>query len=72
MKYFIAARARSRSEEVEKIDDTHFRVSVKEPPVDGRANFAIERVFAKYLGVPATQVKIVRGHVSRSKIVEVA
>ena len=70
MKIFVKAKP-SRKESVEKIDDSHFVVSVKEPPVQGRANHAIVGVVANYFGVPRGLVRIVSGHTSRQKILEI-
>ncbi|MBI2642555.1 MAG: DUF167 domain-containing protein [Candidatus Wildermuthbacteria bacterium] len=47
MKIFVKAKPSSREEYVEKVDDTHFLVSVKEPPVQGRANKAIIKVLGE-------------------------
>ena len=68
---FVKAKPRSKEERVEKIDDTHFVVFVKEPPVQGRANRAIIKALAAYFNVPAWRVSIVSGHTSRQKILEI-
>jgi uncharacterized protein YggU (UPF0235/DUF167 family) len=46
-------------------------VAVKERPTGGQANRAIERAIAEYLHVAPSRVRIVAGHASREKIVEV-
>jgi uncharacterized protein (TIGR00251 family) len=46
-------------------------VSIKEPPVDGKANEAIVRVLAEYFKVPKSHVRIVSGQTSKKKIVEI-
>lgn len=47
-------------------------VRVRARPVDGAATEAAERVLADALGVRPRQVRVVRGHASRDKLVEVA
>ena len=42
------------------------------PPVEGRANEALIAWLAEVLGVPARQVRLVRGGRSREKVVEVS
>ena len=71
MKFFIQAKPNAREEKVERVNDTHFLVSVKELPVKGMANQAIITALAGYFHIPAQNVKIVSGHISRRKIVEV-
>lgn len=71
MKLFVAAKPGARREKVEKIDETHFEVAVKEPPVHGRANAAIVRALADFLGAAPSRLRIVSGWSSRRKIVEV-
>lgn len=61
----------AKEDRVEKIDDTHFKVSVKEPPVQGRANRAIARALAEYFKVPIARVNLVSGFASRQKVFEV-
>ena len=48
-----------------------FVVAVKERPVKGSANRAVEKAVAEYFGVAPARVRIVSGHASREKIVEI-
>ena len=68
MKIFVKAKPRSKEERVEKIDDTHFVVFVKEPPIQGRANTAITKALAEYFGVSVPSVRFVFGFSSREKV----
>ena len=71
MRLFITAKPRAKQEEVIQIDATHFKVSVKEPPVDGRANEGVERAMASFLNIPPSDVRVVSGHTSKKKVIEV-
>lgn len=71
MKIFIKAKPNSKEEKVEKINDVHFEVSVKEPPVGGRANMAIIKAVAKYFDVAPSRARIISGYTSRQKILEI-
>lgn len=71
MKIYIKAKPNAKEESVEKLDDNHFSVCVKEPPVKGKANWAIVRTLAKYFGITSDKVKIISGHTSRQKIVKI-
>ena len=48
------------------------KVKVTAPPVDGKANTAICKLFAGWLGVPRSSVEVVSGHSSRHKRIRVA
>ncbi len=71
MKIFVAAKPRAHEEKVEKIDDTHFEVSVTAPPVQGLANRAIVKAIANYFKVAPSRVKILSGFTSRQKVLEI-
>jgi len=70
MKIFIKAKPNSKEERVEKIDEVHFEVSVKEPPIAGRANIAIIKAVAGHFKVAPSRVRIISGYTSRQKILE--
>lgn len=52
--------------------DDVLRVRVSAPPIEGRANVALERLIAKALRVPKRDVRVVAGAKGREKTVEVA
>jgi uncharacterized protein YggU (UPF0235/DUF167 family) len=52
-----------------RLADGQWKVGVSAPPDGGAANRALERLLGEALG--ARGVRVVRGHASRSKLVEV-
>ena len=50
---------------------TGVRVQVSAPPEGGRANRAVEELLAAALGLKAQQVRVVKGHATQRKVVEV-
>lgn len=71
MKIFVKAKPNAKEEKVEKIDDTHFVVKVKEPPVQGRANRAIIKVLADFLNTAPSRLNIISGYTAKQKVIEV-
>lgn len=71
MRIFIKAKPGAREEKVEKVDEVNFVVSVKEPPIKGRANMAIIKALAEYFKVAVGRVKIVSGWTSKQKTIEI-
>ena len=49
-----------------------YKLDLKAPPVDGRANEECIRFFAELAGVPRSSVRIVQGVAGRMKVVEIA
>ena len=79
MKIYVKAKPGAKEERVErtggdlfsKRTDDHFIVAVKEAPVENRANKAIEKAIARYFKVPISYVKMIAGHSSRNKVLEI-
>lgn len=71
MKIFVQAKPGAREQRVEKIDEMHYVVAVKEPPVEGRANAAIVRALVAHFKIAPSRVRIISGHTSRQKVVEI-
>ena len=72
MRISVKAKTGARKEFVEKINEKEFIVSVKEPPIDGRANWAITRAVAEHFNISPSRVSIVSGQTSKNKILEIA
>jgi hypothetical protein len=70
VKIQVKVRPGSKTEEVSQDGDS-LVVKVKEPPREGRANQAVIKLLAAHFGVPQSQVKIISGFKSRSKVIEV-
>jgi uncharacterized protein len=51
--------------------DTVLKARVRAVPEDGRANTALEKLIAKWLGVPQSTVEVVQGGKSRLKQVAI-
>jgi hypothetical protein len=62
MKVFVFVKTKAREDKVEKIDENHFKVKVKELPVDGKANKKVLRLVADYFKVPLSNITITSGH----------
>jgi uncharacterized protein YggU (UPF0235/DUF167 family) len=82
MKILVKAKPRSRNEKVEQLTQPTlelgatpelliYKVSVKESPVDGKANEAIVRLLAEHFHTQVYNVHIISGQTSKQKIVEV-
>ena len=71
MKIFVAAKPNAKEEMVEETSPTHFRVAVKEPPVQGRANAAIIKALAGHFGVSPRRVRLISGFASKNKMFEI-
>lgn len=54
-----------------RLGEAH-RLRLAAPPVDGKANDACTRFLADFFGVPVSQVRIISGSSSRTKLVEIA
>lgn len=67
MKIFVCAKPKSKKTFVKKIDDTHFKIAIKEPPENQKANKAIIKALAKYLKIKSSEIIILRGKKSRNK-----
>jgi len=71
MKIFVSVKLKTRQEKVEKLDETHYKVSVTEPPADGKANKAVLGALAEYFGVAKINITLVSGAGSREKVFDI-
>ena len=70
MRVKVRVKPGSKKVKVERVGDT-LVVSVRSPAREGKANAELSEVLAEYYGVPKSRVRIVRGHRSRDKVVEI-
>jgi len=71
MKYAVSVKTKRQESKVEQIDPNHLIVSVKQPPIDGRANAGVIIALAKFFQTSPNRINIVSGHTSHNKVVEI-
>jgi uncharacterized protein len=67
----VRVQARAARDEVVGWQEHILRLRVSAPPVDGRANQAVERLLARLTGVPPSAVRVVRGAGGRDKLIRI-
>jgi uncharacterized protein (TIGR00251 family) len=71
MKITLTVKANAKQDKVEETPAGVYRVQVKAPPVEGRANEAVIKVLAKHFGVPKSDVAIIAGMGSKRKVARI-
>lgn len=71
MKIFVKVKPNSAKDSVEQVDTTHYVISVTAPPINNRANDAVVKIMADYIGVAKSAVTIKRGQKSKQKTLEI-
>jgi uncharacterized protein len=68
----IVVQPRCPREGVGPVVGDRLKVSVNAPPVEGKANQAVQRVLAEAFGTPRSAVTILRGETGKRKTVRIA
>jgi len=71
MKLWIFVKPNSRKEGIQRFPDGSYRVSVRVPAYEGRANEAIIEILADFFSVPKSRIRIVSGARGRRKLIEI-
>ena len=66
----VAVRVQPRASRnaIEGVRDGRLRIRTTASPTDGKANEAVIRLLADYLGVPPSRIRLVRGMTHRNKL----
>lgn len=62
---------RSSQKGIAGLSGDALKIKVNSPPVGGAANEEAIEILAEYLGVRKTTVKILKGHASKEKVIEI-
>jgi len=71
MKISLTVKANAKQEKVEEVAAGEYRVHVKAPPREGRANEAVIRALAEHFSVPKSHVVILAGQTGKRKLVRI-
>jgi uncharacterized protein YggU (UPF0235/DUF167 family) len=67
----VRVKTGATNEIVRKISADRFEISVREKPQNNLANHRIVALVAIEFGVPASQIRILKGHRHRSKTISI-
>lgn len=67
----VRVKAGAKKDEIEKVNENTFNVSVKADARQNMANKSVVRIVAKYLEIEENKVRIINGHQSPSKLISI-
>ena len=67
----VSVKPKAKLNQVKKLTDNTYQVSVTAPAEKGKANQAVIELLAKYLNLKKNQVHLVAGFKARQKVVEI-
>lgn len=69
--FLVRVQPRSSRDQVTGLHDDALKIRLTAPPVEGKANQALQKFLAKQLNTSPTNIDILTGHTSRQKRVRV-
>lgn len=67
----VKVKPNSRIDTIEKVEDGIYRIKIKAPPIDGKANDYLIAYLSLFFGVSKREVKILTGHTASIKRIEI-
>lgn len=61
----------SKNQVVDRNESGEYKIKVQSPPVEGAANKCLIKYIAGLYGISKSKVKIIRGDMSRHKLIEI-
>lgn len=71
VKIAVRVKANARRNEVRRLDERSYLVTVSAPPVEGKANEKVIELLAEHFGKPKRCFTILRGETAKQKLIEV-
>jgi uncharacterized protein (TIGR00251 family) len=71
VKISVRVKPNARKNEVTRLDEKRYLVSVTAPPSEGRANAKMIELLSEYFGKAKSRMRIVKGSGVREKVVEI-
>lgn len=71
MKIIVKTKPGAKEDKIEKVDEANYVISVKEPPINGRANASLIKLLAEYFDISPSLIEIISGYMARVKVIEI-
>jgi len=69
---WVIVKPQARKEEIVRLAEGEYRVSVHAPAKEGKANEAVVELLANYFSIARSTIRIVRGQSARRKLIEIS
>jgi uncharacterized protein (TIGR00251 family) len=67
----VKVQARSSHEKIEEVGEDEYKIWVTVPPAENQANEAVIEILADYFNTAPSNIKILSGHKSSHKLIEI-
>ncbi len=67
----VKAKPKAKENKIEVLPNNILKVSVKEAPEKGRANYAIIKLLSTHFKIPQSHIRLIAGATSSTKIFEI-
>lgn len=67
----VKVQARSSQEKIEELDIDEYKIWVTSPPADNKANEDVIEILAEYFSTAPSNIRIIAGHKSSHKTIEI-
>ena len=71
MKIQVKVKPNSKYQKIEEVESGCFKVSLRSPPLNGKANQELIVILAKQFKVPQSHIKIKSGLSAKNKLIEI-
>ncbi|WP_457640978.1 DUF167 domain-containing protein [Persephonella sp.] len=71
MQIKVKVKPNSKKNEIKEIEKNYYEIRVTVIPEKGKANKKVIELLSKYLKVPKSKIKLIRGETSREKVFEI-
>ena len=71
MRIYAKVIPKSSQNKIEKISDSEYKIWTTAPPTDGKANEAVLKILADFIGVSKSRIVIIAGKTAKTKIIEI-
>lgn len=71
MRISVKVKPNSKIEIIEEISEFEFKVSLRAPAHEGKANQSLIKIISEYFDIPKSMVIILKGEKSRNKVIDI-
>ena len=71
MRIVVKVKPKSKKVSIKQISENSYEVKLKSPPDKGKANEELIEILSEYFNKPKSNIKLIRGHTSREKLIEI-